>query len=1554
MAEAFTFEEATEPSKVSNISFSFEEAQPLPSAEEGPAGGGSIFKSGIAGGLRAFADIPIGIAGGFEKVVDFLVPVPKDAKGRSLFRIEAVQNKLIEEGLSKEEAIKRAPTQIDLEDKKVERRLDETVGRFFVRPSRAVKFFKEVEERERPQFDPTRKKASFLRGTAASTLDIMIRTPLFIIGGGTAKGLITQSLALRKGILSALTRRAITVGGAFGGESALRGQSLEEVAKSTLTGAAVGVAGKVPPPFRTVSEAVALIGAEKFLHGHDITPRSFMEVLAILVELKVLGRALRTPTDINKAVKIARDRKIVSEVEAGIIEESLKTPEGKAALDKAAKAMKEGVLEEAPIAEEAKRSFFEERREELKVEYEAARKEAERTEMSFEGQQSVGRMLQIVREMERNIRDEAKANPDVIGRALRDNSRDKEKAREIVDPKELNELRVERKELLQEAKEQLPFSDLERSIYGEKKAKNLKAVREELQKRLNEKLTPAEAKDLIQGRKARFDEEGKAREKVDPITEAIRSLPEELRPTLKPIATTEASPAADISPGPRWTTDPGTMPGEPAHFLDVKGEKLDTARAAIVEVLVEGTSKVLYSANLFAGRQIGMYPTIGQAARAAELVIDQVSGKAKVPPGEKGAVDLRAFLPESIVRQVEKAGQPIQNVLEGLKVLKEYRNNLEGLDKEFTEVTKFNQFYAWTLGILQIAELNPNIPGFTATRGGVTVPYVHLVRQWWNESSRFRKLADGIIREWESLGPEQAKRVGEALLDSRLLERELTPEELSSYRLSAEALLVRQKVKAAFEEFLNELERVSKEDVSRRFDGEELTIELKRIERDVNELKKKPYFPLSRYGKFAIEVINEKGKTEDFRQFKHRLPSLSDKGSVVGKAQIAKEYQKELSKKGWKIVETYIKDNLLGFNEMPPMLIERLGQQLNLGDKGMEVLRKIGYNSSPNQSFRKRMLKAKKTKGYSEDALRSFANYFFHGSSHLARLRYGTRLREAITEIEASAARLKGAGKDIVKRKQLAEFTEKHFDYIMSPKNEWAALRAYGFIHYLGFLPKAAFINLTQVPLVALPYIAGRVSESRLPRLSDAMVMVELVKAGKDVSRGMKHTKHLSAEHRRVLERALEEGVTNQSFATTLAAIMQGRFLARAMSTTKAGRFTRDILGKSSLMFSMAEGFNRRATLLATYRIFRKAGKSEEASYQEARLAVERTQFEYASWNRPRGMRGKAGANIFLFMQFLQNMLFFAARDRGNLRFLALLFAATGVQGMPFAEDIMALLDRMLSTPNKKFSSKKHLREFFLELDLNPDFMMQGGSRNSFGLSYLGDQIGIPIPGVDLNASLGMGRIISGFEPLMREGQEFSNQFTETAKGVSGAVFSLPISLWQAVRDDDPRVLKRYERAMPSFIRSPVKAYRLLQEGVTTRSRAKLATFDIGRPEDVLALSAQTIGFRTTKEAKAQEKFFAAKELVNFYAHRRQILMDGYDYALNMGDRKTQKGALDEILQYNKEVPYKGLSISTKDIRQSLKSRARTRSLQEIGISSKRSFEITQEINRVYPDEELR
>jgi hypothetical protein len=74
-------------------------------------------------------------------------------------------------------------------------------------------------------------------------------------------------------------------------------------------------------------------------------------------------------------------------------------------------------------------------------------------------------------------------------------------------------------------------------------------------------------------------------------------------------------------PGPRWTLDPGAIPGEPSYFLDVPGGgALDEAKAAITEREVPGKG-VLFDATTAGGESIGTFSTLGQVAKAAEASV---------------------------------------------------------------------------------------------------------------------------------------------------------------------------------------------------------------------------------------------------------------------------------------------------------------------------------------------------------------------------------------------------------------------------------------------------------------------------------------------------------------------------------------------------------------------------------------------------------------------------------------------------------------------------------------------------------------------------------------------------------------------------------------------------------------------------------------------------------------------------------------------------------------------------------------------------------------------
>jgi hypothetical protein len=89
-------------------------------------------------------------------------------------------------------------------------------------------------------------------------------------------------------------------------------------------------------------------------------------------------------------------------------------------------------------------------------------------------------------------------------------------------------------------------------------------------------------------------------------------------------------PTAEIpgpSPGARWTTDPGAIPGEPLHFLDQTPNLLeDDSVAAIIEHEVEDGS--LFELVDPDGRSLGMFKDAESAAQAAEEQFEAPKEKA--------------------------------------------------------------------------------------------------------------------------------------------------------------------------------------------------------------------------------------------------------------------------------------------------------------------------------------------------------------------------------------------------------------------------------------------------------------------------------------------------------------------------------------------------------------------------------------------------------------------------------------------------------------------------------------------------------------------------------------------------------------------------------------------------------------------------------------------------------------------------------------------------------------------------------------------------------------
>jgi hypothetical protein len=101
--------------------------------------------------------------------------------------------------------------------------------------------------------------------------------------------------------------------------------------------------------------------------------------------------------------------------------------------------------------------------------------------------------------------------------------------------------------------------------------------------------------------------------------------------------------SVDRATTPRWTTDPGAIPGEPYEYLDIpiseEGE-IGEAKAVIVEIETPGGSR--WDARAFGAKSLGMFETAEQARTAAQTYVEQMRASATAVPSFPNPANRRA------------------------------------------------------------------------------------------------------------------------------------------------------------------------------------------------------------------------------------------------------------------------------------------------------------------------------------------------------------------------------------------------------------------------------------------------------------------------------------------------------------------------------------------------------------------------------------------------------------------------------------------------------------------------------------------------------------------------------------------------------------------------------------------------------------------------------------------------------------------------------------------------------------------------------------------------
>ncbi|QEL64791.1 hypothetical protein OTERR_13150 [Oryzomicrobium terrae] len=784
------------------------------------------------------------------------------------------------------------------------------------------------------------------------------------------------------------------------------------------------------------------------------------------------------------------------------------------------------------------------------------------------------------------------------------------------------------------------------------------------------------------------------------------------------------------------------------------------------------------------------------------------------------------------------------------------------------------------------------------------------------------KLPEGMLRAWQALPPEQFAKMIDSRYESQLLKPGVvwTDAELRDmFKLNDGQVALYREFRAAVDRSLDTMARAD----MLRFGGEDVkalrqqvmdtpsvqdaalllrdhlsdTADawpgratdllnvangiMERAEK-VTQLQAEGYAPLSRFGKYSVDVVDQTGERQYFGLFetKREANQMAEQmraafpGAEVSQGTMSEEAYKLFSGVTPETLELF--GNALGFNSTGDSAQDRAFQQyLRL--------------TKTNRSAMKRLIHRQGIAGYSEDVGRVLAAFVYSNARQTAAgLNLGD-LTEAVDAIPKEQGELKDAAV------RLAE-------YIKNPQEEAQAVRGLLFAQYLGGSIASAFVNMTQPVAVTFPWLSQYGGAKK--------AAAEIGRAAKEMAaKGHKYEDDLA----RALHEAEEDGTVSPQEVHQLMAQAQGRGSLRSGDGTKQGEALATAAnGLKRLafawgkVFGLAEQANRRVTFIAAYRMGKEQGMADPAGF--ARQAVKETQFVYSKASKMQWGRGAVGGTLMTFktysiayLELLHRMYTQGGPEgkRAALLALGVLMLMGGAGGLPFADDAADAADALAQLLGYNISTKAARQEL----------LEQAFGRGIAGFIEKGIT-GLPGAPIDVSGRLGLGNLIPGTGLLQSKTShtsdvleivgpagDFAKRIGEGAAQVlhgniaSGLLTMAPQAVRNAAKGADMAATGMYRDA---------KGYKVLDT-------------------NPLEAAAKAIGFQPQSVARIQEANAEAQQAKNFYNLRAQEIRAKWAQGIFENDPGKVKEAREEIADWNAKNPDQRMLITVPSVMKRVK-----------------------------------
>lgn len=785
------------------------------------------------------------------------------------------------------------------------------------------------------------------------------------------------------------------------------------------------------------------------------------------------------------------------------------------------------------------------------------------------------------------------------------------------------------------------------------------------------------------------------------------------------------------------------------------------------------------------------------------------------------------------------------------------------------------------------------------------------------------KIPEGLLRAWRGLSPEQFAKMIDSRYESQMLKAGIvwTDAELRDiWKLNDAQVALYREFRAATDRSLDTMARAD----MLRFGGEDVK-ELRdqvmdaadaqegaAILRDhlaqmadawperatnllnlahgmtdraekVAQLQGEGYAPLSRFGKYTVDVVGQDGQREYFSLFETKREANQMAEQMRGAFPGATVSQGTLSEEAYKL-----------FAGITPETLELFGNALGFDSQGDSARDQAFQDylrlTKTNRSAMRRLIHRKGIAGYSEDVGRVLASFVYSNARQTAAGLHMGDLSEAVNGIPQAQGELKDAAVRLA-------------DYIKNPQEEGQAVRGLLFAQYLGGSVASAFVNMTQPVQVTFPWLSQYCGVKR--------AAAELGRAARQMAQ---RSYQFEPDLARALKRAEDDGVVSPQEVHQLMAQARGSGSLRAGDGTRLGdarALASNSVARLSMawgkLFGAAEQINRRMTYIASYRIAKAQNMANPDEF--ARRAVRETQFVYSKASKMRWGRGAVGGTLMTFktysvaylelMHRLWNQGEPGSQERKDGRkaaalMIGMLLLVGGAGGLPFAEDAEDLIDGAAQLMGYNFSTAKAKQEFLESLfgRVLADFIDRGVSR-------------LPGAPLDVSGRLGMGNLIPGTRLLqpapanIRDVLEiagpmgdFANRILEGGKKIaSGDIGSglLEIS--------------------PGAVRNAAKGVDMLATGMyrDTKGYKVLDT-------NTLEAAMKMIGFQPASVATIQEANMLSQKAKAFYNLKAQEIRSMWAAGIFEKDQGKVERARQAIADWNRRNPDQPMAIRVPDI----------------------------------------